>query len=75
MLVVRLTLPRAVGDQQEKPKEGGRQNSDEDKRDPKEDPPDRLQGVATGLSLRRLHVDHEARGIGELECADAGCLR
>src|ERR1700680_1391074 len=75
LLMVRLALRGAVGDQQNQPKEGGGQDADQGKRDPKKDSPDRFHGVATGLSLRRLDVDHEPGGVTELEGAKARGLR
>ena len=72
LLMVRLALRGAVGDQQNQPKEGGGQAADQGKRDPKEDSPDRFHGIATGSSLRGLDVDDEPRWISELEGANAG---
>jgi hypothetical protein len=69
--MVRLAPRGAVGDQQNQPKEGGGQDADQGKRDPKEDSPDRFQGVATDLSLRGLDVDDEPGWITELEGANA----
>src|ERR1700737_22395 len=72
LLMVRLALRGAVRDQQNQPKEGGGQDADQRKRDPKEDSPDRFHGVATGSSLRGLDVDDEPGWISELEGANAG---
>jgi hypothetical protein len=75
LLMVRLAFGGAVRDQQNQAKEGGGENADEDERDPQDDPPDRFQGVVTGLSLRRLDVDHKSGRITQLDCTDARCLR
>lgn len=72
LLMVRLALRGAVGDQQNQPKEGGGQDADEGKRDPKDDSHERLHGVVTRVSLRRLDVDDEPGWITELEGANAG---
>lgn len=69
--MVGLASRGAVRDQQNQRKEAGGQNAGQDKRDPEEDPPDRFQRVATGVSLRRLDVDDEAGRIAQLEGADA----
>ncbi len=46
--MVRLTSRGAVRDHQEQPKEGGRQNPEEDEHDAEENSDDRFQRAATG---------------------------